>query len=65
MFRGNWGNQKLNKEEKGCIIWLVEAGWTNRRISFRTGFSRPTVAKWRNRYVETGSVQRQVGSGRP
>jgi transposase len=64
MFRDDRGNKKLNNEEKGSIIAFVDAGWSNKRICRRTGFSKPTVLKWRRRFEETGRVTRQVGSGR-
>ena len=65
MFRINRGNNHLNSQEKGAIIGCHSAGQSIRLIARNNGFSQKTVARWVNRYEETGDVERKVGSGRP
>src|SRR4051794_2497147 len=40
--------------QRARIVLLAADGVSNTEIAERTGSSRPTVVKWRGRYVETG-----------
>jgi transposase len=53
----------LDINEKAAIVAFVEAGWSNKAIAQRIGCDNKTVAKWKNRFEETGDISRKVGSG--
>ena len=63
MFRADRGAKKLNDQEKGALVGLVEAGWSTRRIAQRVGTSTSTVVYWKNRYEETVEIKRRVAPG--
>ena len=63
MFRADRGRKKLNDQEKGVLIALVLAEWSNRRIAERMGISCSTVVYWKNRFEENGEISRKLGSG--
>ena len=63
MFRQDRGLKKLDVKEKAAIVAFVEAGWSNKAIAQRIGCDNKTVAKWKNRFEETGDISRKVGSG--
>ena len=63
MFREDRGLKKLDVREKAAIVAFLEAGWSNNRIAQRIGCDKKTVAKWKNRFEETGDISRKVGSG--
>jgi transposase len=36
------------------LVWLASEGVANQDMAARVGMSRPTVNRWRNRYVAKG-----------
>ena len=63
MFRKN-NEKKLSEAERGQIIGLLEAGFSQVEVANQLGVSRRTVQRWENRYDKTNSVKRKQGSGR-
>lgn len=57
--------EQLSEFDRGRIIGLKEAGWTNRRIARHLSRSDATIRRCWQGWVENGRVQRQDGSGRP
>lgn len=51
--------------ERGRIVGMIEAGLSQREVSRRTGWSRYTIQRWYDRYVNQGNCDRRHGSGRP
>ncbi|MCQ7131119.1 DUF4817 domain-containing protein [Salmonella enterica] len=59
------------QEKAQCVSWLIETkSDTQVQRNFRTKYgreppSRPTIRAWHKKFMETGSVLQQKGSGRP
>ncbi|GFU24242.1 uncharacterized protein TNCV_3395671 [Trichonephila clavipes] len=51
--------------DRGRIIGLREAGWSNRRIGRHLGRSDMVVARCWQQWITEGRVYRRGGSGRP
>ncbi|GFV98551.1 HTH_38 domain-containing protein [Trichonephila clavipes] len=52
-------------DDRGRIIGLREAGWSNRRIGRHLGRSDMVVARCWQQWITEGRVYRRGGSGRP
>ncbi|GFU47863.1 transposable element Tcb2 transposase [Trichonephila clavipes] len=57
--------EQLTDFERGRIIGLREAGWSNRRIGRHLGQSDMVVARCWQQWITEGRVYRRGGSGRP
>ncbi|GFW42730.1 transposable element Tcb1 transposase [Trichonephila clavipes] len=57
--------EQLTDFDKGRIIGLREAGWSNRRIGRHLGRSDMVVARCWQQWITEGRVYRRGGSGRP
>ncbi|GFT74509.1 transposable element Tcb2 transposase [Trichonephila clavipes] len=57
--------EQLTDFDRGRIIGLREAGWSNRRISRHLGRSDMVVARCWQQWITEGRVYRRGGSGRP
>ncbi|GFW75901.1 HTH_Tnp_Tc3_2 domain-containing protein [Trichonephila clavipes] len=57
--------EQLPEFERGRIIELKEAGWSNRRIARHMGRSDATIRRYWQEWVENGRFQGYDGSGRP
>ena len=57
--------EQLSDFERGRIVGLREAGWSNRRIGCHIGRSDMVVARCWQQWITEGSVYRREGSGRP
>ena len=57
--------EQLSEFDRGRIIGLKEAGWKNPRIARHLNRSNATIRRFWQGWVESGTVQRQDGSGRP
>ncbi|GFT88708.1 HTH_Tnp_Tc3_2 domain-containing protein [Trichonephila clavipes] len=51
--------------ERGRIIGLKEAGWTNRRIACHISRSNAAIRRRRQEWADHGRIQRPDGRGRP
>ena len=58
-------NAKLTPSARQTIIERLEQGWTQAQVARGMGVSRATVAKWRKRYREEGSLGLQDRTSRP
>ncbi|GFX64330.1 uncharacterized protein TNCV_1500541 [Trichonephila clavipes] len=56
---------QLTDFDRGRIIGLREAGWSNRRIGRHLGRSDMVVARCWQQWITEGRVYRRGGSGRP
>ena len=56
---------KTSASTRGAIIALHGAGLSNGEIANRLDISKHTVARWIQRYNETGEVLHKRGAGRP
>ncbi|GFW68279.1 transposable element Tcb2 transposase [Trichonephila clavipes] len=64
--RRNWRQyEQLTDFDRGRIIGLIEAGWSNRRIGRHLGQSDMVVARCWQQWITEGRVYRRGGSGRP
>ena len=59
------GKVKLNANQKGIIRGMFIAGKSAREIGIEIQYSKCAVQRWINRYIESGDMTRQPGSGRP
>ncbi|GFU69332.1 transposable element Tcb1 transposase [Trichonephila clavipes] len=57
--------EQLTDFDRGRIISLREAGWSNRRIGRHLGRSDMVVARCWQQWITEGRVYRREGSGRP
>ncbi|GFV33392.1 HTH_38 domain-containing protein [Trichonephila clavipes] len=57
--------EQLTDFDRGRIIGLREAGWSNRRIGRHLGRSDMVVALCWQQWITEGRVYRRGGSGRP
>ncbi|GFV35713.1 HTH_38 domain-containing protein [Trichonephila clavipes] len=57
--------EQLTDFDRGRIIGLSEAGWSNRRIGRHLGRSDMVVARCWQQLITEGRVYRRGGSGRP
>ncbi|GFV54698.1 transposable element Tc1 transposase [Trichonephila clavipes] len=57
--------EQLTDFDRGRIIGLREAGWSNRRIGRHLGRSDMVVARCWQQWITEGRVHRRGGSGRP
>ncbi|GFX81154.1 HTH_Tnp_Tc3_2 domain-containing protein [Trichonephila clavipes] len=57
--------EQLTVFDRGRIIGLREAGWSNRRIGRHLGRSDMVVARCWQQWITEGRVYRRGGSGRP
>ncbi|GFU92038.1 transposable element Tcb2 transposase [Trichonephila clavipes] len=57
--------EQLTDFDRGRIIGLREAGWSNRRIGRHLGGSDMVVARCWQQWITEGRVYRRGGSGRP
>ncbi|GFU25442.1 HTH_Tnp_Tc3_2 domain-containing protein [Trichonephila clavipes] len=57
--------EQLTDFDRGRIIGLTEAGWSNRRIGRHLGRSDMVVARCWQQWITEGRVYRRGGSGRP
>ncbi|GFV47971.1 HTH_38 domain-containing protein [Trichonephila clavipes] len=57
--------EQLTDFDRGRIISLREAGWSNRRIGRHLGRSDMVVARCWQQWITEGRVYRRGGSGRP
>ncbi|GFX08367.1 transposable element Tcb1 transposase [Trichonephila clavipes] len=57
--------EQLTDFDRGRIIGLREAGWSNRRIGRHLGWSDMVVARCWQQWITEGRVYRRGGSGRP
>ncbi|GFV97193.1 HTH_38 domain-containing protein [Trichonephila clavipes] len=57
--------EQLTDFDRGRIIGLREAGWSNRRIGRHLGRSDMVVARCWQQWISEGRVYRRGGSGRP
>ncbi|GFU72053.1 transposable element Tcb1 transposase [Trichonephila clavipes] len=57
--------EQLTDFDRGRIIGLREAGWSNRRIGRHLGQSDMVVARCWQQWITEGRVYRRRGSGRP
>ncbi|GFU64623.1 HTH_Tnp_Tc3_2 domain-containing protein [Trichonephila clavipes] len=57
--------ERLTDFDRGRIIGLREAGWSNRRIGRHLGRSDMVVARCWQQWITEGRVYRRGGSGRP
>ncbi|GFX05781.1 transposable element Tcb2 transposase [Trichonephila clavipes] len=57
--------EQLTDFDRGRIIGLREAGWSNRRIGRHLGRSDMVVARCWQQWITEGRVYRRGGSGRP
>ncbi|GFX31516.1 HTH_Tnp_Tc3_2 domain-containing protein [Trichonephila clavipes] len=57
--------EQLTDFDRGRIIGLREAGWSNRRIGRPLGRSDMVVARCWQQWITEGRVYRREGSGRP
>ncbi|GFX94538.1 HTH_Tnp_Tc3_2 domain-containing protein [Trichonephila clavipes] len=57
--------EQLADFDRGRIIGLREAGWSNRRIGRPLGRSDMVVARCWQQWITEGRVYRRGGSGRP
>ncbi|GFS73418.1 HTH_38 domain-containing protein [Trichonephila clavipes] len=57
--------ERKKERERGRIIGLREAGWSNRRIGRHLGRSDMVVARCWQQWITEGRVYRRGGSGRP
>ncbi|GFX31726.1 HTH_38 domain-containing protein [Trichonephila clavipes] len=57
--------EQLTDFDRGRIIGLREAGWSNRRIGRHLGRSDMVVARCWQQWITEGRVYRHGGSGRP
>ncbi|GFT35828.1 HTH_38 domain-containing protein [Trichonephila clavipes] len=57
--------EQLTDFDRGRIIGLKEAGWSNRRIGRHLGRSDMVVARCWQQWITEGRVYRRGGSGRP
>ena len=55
--------EQISEFDRGRIIGLKEAGWTNRRIARHLSRSNATIRRCWQGWVENGRVQRQDDSG--
>ncbi|GFT08290.1 HTH_Tnp_Tc3_2 domain-containing protein [Trichonephila clavipes] len=58
-------DEQLTDFDRGRIIGLREAGWSNRRIGRHLGRSDMVVARCWQQWITEGRVYRRGGSGRP
>src|SRR6185437_16140623 len=58
---------KLSEIQRGQILMGIKNGFSNREIARQLQIAESTVRLWRERYIETGALQRKrnPGSGRP
>ncbi|GFW11246.1 transposable element Tcb2 transposase [Trichonephila clavipes] len=63
--RNRWQYEQLTDFDRGRIIGLREAGWSNRRIGRHLGRSDMVVARCWQQWITEGRVYRRGGSGRP
>ena len=64
--RSNWRQYKyLSEFQRGRIIGLTEAGWSNRRIGRHLGRSDKIVVHCWRKWITEGRVYRRRLSGRP
>ena len=56
--------KQISEFDRGRIIGLKEAGWTNRRIARHLSRSDATIRRCWQGWIENGRVQRQDGSDR-
>lgn len=56
--------RELSDFEKGRIVGMLEAGFSQREVARRLCRNHKTVAYWWNRWQETGSIERKEGRGR-
>ncbi|GFU10406.1 transposable element Tcb2 transposase [Trichonephila clavipes] len=57
--------EQLTDFDRGRIIGLIEAGWSNRRIGRHLGRSDMVVARCWQQWITEGRVYRRGGLGRP
>ncbi|GFU88935.1 transposable element Tc1 transposase [Trichonephila clavipes] len=57
--------EQLTDFDRGRIIGLREAGWSNRRTGCHLGRSDMVVARCWQQWITEGRVYRRGGSGRP
>ncbi|GFV15279.1 HTH_38 domain-containing protein [Trichonephila clavipes] len=57
--------EQLTDFDRGRIIGLREAGWSNRRIGRHLGRRDMVVARCWQQWITEGRVYRRGGSGRP
>ncbi|GFV41871.1 cytochrome P450 2C39 [Trichonephila clavipes] len=57
--------EKLSEFERGLIIGLKEAGWTNRRIALHMERSDAIIRRCWQEWVNNGRFQSHDGSGQP
>ncbi|GFU76407.1 HTH_38 domain-containing protein [Trichonephila clavipes] len=57
--------EQLTDFDRGRIIGLREAGWSNRRIGRHLGRSDMVVARCWQQWITEGRMYRRGGSGRP
>ncbi|GFV20852.1 transposable element Tc1 transposase [Trichonephila clavipes] len=63
--RNRWQYEQLTDFDRGRIIGLREAGWSNRRIGRHLGRSDMIVTRCWQQWITEGRVYRRGGSGRP
>lgn len=56
---------QMSAFERGRVVGLKEAGWSNRRIARHLDRSDATIRRCWQEWVNHGRTQRQEGSGRP
>ncbi|GFW09465.1 HTH_Tnp_Tc3_2 domain-containing protein [Trichonephila clavipes] len=56
---------QLSEFERGRIIGLKEALWTNRKITRHMGRRDAAIRRCWQEWVDSGRFQRHDGSGRP
>lgn len=63
----NSRSAELRQIERATIILACAEGKQNQQVAQRTGFSEPTVSKWRNRFVELRleGLEDAARSGKP
>lgn len=54
-----------SQKTRSSIITLHDVGFSNGDIARQIGVSKPTVARWIQRYIETGDTMHKLGAGRP
>lgn len=62
---GKKRRKKLNGEEKGEIKLGIKMNLPNKQLARMLGLDPKTIRLWKQRYLETKSLERKTGSGRP
>lgn len=58
-------DMKSSANTRAAIIALHDVDFSNGEIARQVGVSKPTVARWIERHVETGDTLHKCGVGRP